>query len=134
MNQEATFVYTYSAKQNKELQEIRSRYLPPKESSLDALKALDRKVARPANVFAYAFGTVSAIIMGSGMSLVMTDISQIIGLNNPMLYGIAIGVVGMAMALLNYPIFRRILSSRRKKYGEKILTLSDKIMKGEEQC
>lgn len=133
MNQEATFVYTYSAKQNKELQEIRKRYLPRKESGLDTLKALDRKVRRPANVFAYFFGSVSAIVMGSGMSLVMTDIGSVVGIGDPMIFGILIGIAGLSMALLTYPIYRGILASRRKKYADKILTLSDKIIMDEEQ-
>ena len=91
---------------------------------------MDSKVKRPANVFAYIFGSISAIIMGSGMSLVMTDIGETVGIQNPMLYGIVIGVIGMLMAIINYPIYKGILSSRRKKYADKIITLSDKIMKG----
>ena len=83
----------------------------------------------PANVFAYVFGSISAIIMGAGMSLIMTDIAEIIGLTvDPMLPGIVIGIVGMVMALLNYPIYKGILGSRKKKYGAEILKLSDKIM------
>ena len=84
---------------------------------------------RPASVFAYVFGSISAIIMGAGMSLIMTDIAEIIGLTvDPMLPGIIIGIVGMVMALLNYPIYKGILGSRKKKYGAEILKLSDKIM------
>ena len=45
-----------------------------------------------------------------------------------MLYGIIIGVVGMLMAVVNYPVYKRILSSRRKKYADRIMALSDKIM------
>ena len=58
----------------------------------------------------------------------MTDIAQTVGIANPMLYGIIIGVVGMLMAVVNYPVYKRILSSRRKKYADRIMALSDKIM------
>lgn len=58
------------------VQKIRSQYTEKESTELDALRALDTKVKRPANVFAYMFGSVSAIIMGAGMSLVMTDISR----------------------------------------------------------
>ena len=112
------------------VQKIRTQYTEKKNTELDELKALDSKVKRPANVFAYIFGSISAIIMGSGMSLVMTDIGETVGIQNPMLYGIVIGVIGMLMAIINYPIYKGILSSRRKKYADKIITLSDKIMKG----
>jgi uncharacterized Tic20 family protein len=97
-------------------------------SELDALRELDAKVKRPANVFAYIFGSISAIIMGAGMSLVMTDIGAILGLGEAMIPGIAIGVVGMAMALLTYPMYKGILGSRKKKYSAEILALSEKIM------
>ena len=66
--------------------------------------------------------------MGSGMSLVMTDIGKTVGIAEPMIPGIVIGVVGMLMAIINYPIYKRIMSSRRKKYADKIVKLSDKIM------
>ncbi len=86
------------------------------------------KVKRPANVFAYVFGSISAIVMGAGMSLVMTDIGVTLGIANAMVPGIVIGIVGMLMALVNYPIYKSILGRRKKKYGVKILELSDKIM------
>jgi hypothetical protein len=109
-------------------QKIRAQYMEKTPSELDALRELDAKVKRPANVFAYIFGSISAIIMGAGMSLVMTDIGAILGLGEAMIPGIAIGVVGMAMALLTYPIYKGILGSRKKKYSAEILALSEKIM------
>ena len=107
---------------------IREHYTEKRITDLDTLRELDAKVKRPANVFAYVFGSISAIIMGSGMSLVMTDIGATLGMESTMLPGIVIGIVGMIMALLNYPIYKGILGSRKKKYGAKILELSDKIM------
>ena len=109
-------------------QKIRAQYVEKQTGEIDALRALDAKVKRPANVFAYVFGSISAVIMGAGMSLVMTDIGQTLGLGDTMLIGIVIGIVGMAMALLTYPIYKGILGSRKKKYGTKILELSNKIM------
>ena len=113
------------------VQKIRTQYTEKEHTGLDDLRELDKKVKRPANVFSYIFGSIGAIVMGAGMSLVMTDIAEIIGLTvDPMLPGIVIGIVGMVMALLNYPIYKGILGSRKKKYGAKILELSDKIMGG----
>ena len=112
------------------VQKIRTQYTEKQHTELDALKELDAKVKRPANIFAYTFGAVSAIIMGAGMSLVMTEIGAIIGLASAMVPGIAIGTVGLGMALLPYPIYKRMLSARKKKYAGQILALSDKIMKG----
>lgn len=112
------------------VQKIRTQYTEKQHSELDALKELDSKVKRPANVFAYIFGSISALIMGSGMSLTMTDISETVGISNPMVYGIVIGIIGMFMAIINYPIYKGILGSRRRKYADKIIAISDKIMKG----
>ena len=112
------------------VEKIRTQYTEKEHTSLDELKALDAKVKRPANVFAYIFGTVGAIIMGSGMSLVMTDVAQTVGIENSLVFGIVIGVAGLAMTIINYPIYKGILGSRRKKYADRIISLSDKIMKG----
>ena len=109
-------------------QKIRTQYMEKEFTELDALRELDAKVKRPANVFAYSFGSVSAIVMGAGMSLVMTDIGVMLGIASVMASGIVIGVVGLGMALVNYPIYKSILNSRKKKYGAEILKLSDKIM------
>ncbi len=112
------------------VQKIRTQYTEKEHTGLDELKELDAKVKRPANVFAYTFGSIAAVIMGCGMSLVMTDIGEMVGIGSPMIPGIVIGVVGMLLAIVNYPIYKGILGSRRKKYADKIIALSDKIMKG----
>ena len=112
------------------VQKIRTQYTEKQHTELDELKALDAKVKKPANVFAYTYGSVGAIIMGAGMSLVMTEIGEMIGLVSTMVPGIAVGVVGMGMALSTYPIYKKILNNRKKKYAEDILALSEKIVKG----
>ena len=112
------------------VQKIRTQYTEKQHTELDALKALDAKVKRPANIFAYTYGSVSAIVMGAGMSLVMTDIGATIGLASAMVPGIVIGVVGMGMALSTYPIYKKILGSRKKKYAPEIMKLSERIMNG----
>ena len=109
-------------------QKIRTQYVEKETSELDELRELDAKVKRPVNIFAYIFGSISAIIMGAGMSLVMTDIGATLGMSSAMVPGILIGLVGMVMALVNYPIYNGILNSRKNKYGAEILELSDKIM------
>ena len=112
------------------VQKIRTQYTEKQHTELDALKALDAKVKRPANIFAYTYGSVSAIVMGAGMSLVMTDIGATIGLASAMVPGIVIGVVGMGMALSTYPIYKKILGSSKKKYAPEIMKLSERIMNG----
>ncbi len=59
----------------------------------------------------------------------MTDIGAMIGMNETMVPGIVIGVIGMVMALANYPIYKSILTSRKAKYADKIIALSNEMLK-----
>ena len=74
------------------------------------------------------FGIISAIIMGMGMSLVMTDIGATLGIENAILPGIIIGAAGLGLTLLTYPIYKKILNNRRTKYSSEILNLSEKLI------
>ena len=112
------------------VQKIRTQYTEKEHTQLDELKKLDAKVKRPANVFAYIFGSVSAVIMGAGMSLVMTDIGAVLGMTETMIPGIVIGIVGLLMAIINAPWHKKILNRRRKKYAARIIELSDKLTNG----
>ncbi len=114
--------------QNFMVQKIRTQYTEKAHTELDTLRSLDARVKRPANVFGYGFGSVSALVMGFGMSLAMTDFGAHFGIAEPLVPGIAIGLVGIAMAVVNYPIYKAILKNRRKKYAEQIVKLSDKLM------
>ena len=68
-------------------QKIRAQYMEKTPSALDALRELDARVKRPANVFAYTFGSISAVVMGAGMSLVMTDVGAVIGITAALVFG-----------------------------------------------
>ena len=116
------------------VQKIRTQYTEKQHTELDELRELDRKVKVPANIFAYVFGALSALIMGCGMSLVMTDVGQTIGIASPMTPGIVIGVAGLAMAIANYPVYKGILTRRRKEYAQRIIALSDQITKDHVQA
>ena len=117
------------------VQKIRTQYMEKNtnQKNLDMLRELDAEVKRPANVFGYAFGSIAAIIMGAGMSLVMTDIGAQLGISNTMPLGIAPGVAGLIMTIINYPVYKSILSSRKEKYADKILELSERIIAEEEK-
>jgi len=109
------------------VQKIRSQYTEKQYSELDELKALDKKAKKPAAVFTYCFGSIGAIIMGAGMSLVMTDMGSVIGVGN-MVPGIVIGILGVAITIVNYHIYKKMLVKRRAQYAQQILELSDRLM------
>ena len=112
------------------VEKIRSQYTQAQHTELDALKALDAKVKKPANVFGVTYGSLGAIVMGAGMSLVMTDVGSLLGITETLITGILVGIAGMGMVLTTYPIYRKILRSRRKKYAPQIMELSERVMKG----
>lgn len=107
---------------------IRARYTELQPTRLDELKALDRRVTAPARAFAVVFGTLAALVLGAGMSLIMTDLGTILGLAEPLRPGLAVGIAGLLMAIFNYPAYRGILRRRRKRYANRILVLSDAVM------
>lgn len=92
------------------------------ESKLERLRKLDSAVRRPAEIFAYTFGILGALVLGAGMCLAM----EVLGSAMPL--GIAVGILGIAMVSANYFVYRSILRSRRKKYADEILSLSDDLL------
>ena len=106
----------------KAIQKIRSSYEEREITKLDELKALDKKVKRPAQIFAYVYGSISSLVLGTGMCLAM----EVLG--NSMALGISIGLVGIALALSTYPIFKAILKRRKNKYAKQIFELSDSLL------
>ncbi len=117
------------------VQKIRTQYTEKEHTQLDELKALDKKVKKPANIFAYTFGTIGTLVLGTGMSFAMNVIEPgtyfgITISENMMVPGIIIGLIGILMVSINYPVYKKLLGSRRNKYANDIIALSDKIMKG----
>ena len=105
----------------KTIEKIRASYGEKQSTKFDELKALDRRVKRPAKIFAYTFGAVSSLVLGTGMCLAMKVIFD------AMFIGVGIGLVGIGMVSINYPIYRRILKRRKNKFGEEILKLCSEI-------
>ena len=104
-------------------------YSVKKASKVVALKKLDQKAKRPANIFAYTFGIIMTLVLGTGMCLAM----KVIGGDSMLMTGIGIGVgvVGMAGVGLNYPIYKKILNKGKEKYGSDILKLAKEIAEEE---
>lgn len=104
---------------------IANEYSKKSESKVVALKKLDRKAKRPAEIFAYTNGIIMTLIFGLGMCLAM----KVIG--NSFVLGIVIGVIGMIGIGLNYPIYKKILNSYKEKYSYDIIKLAKEISEEE---
>ena len=127
------FKYTYSAKEQAELKKIREKYenKSREEDKMERLRRLDNSATQKAQAVSLIFGVLGTLILGFGMSLVMTDLSEILGSHEDMamIYGIAIGVVGGVIASLAYPIYNAVLKKARKRIAPEILRLTDELIK-----
>jgi len=127
-NKENSFSYSYSAAQQAEVKKIRSKYVEKPESKWEQLRALDRSASKKAKTWALVIGILGALIMGTGMSLVMTELGKLLGVY-AMVIGVAVGLVGMLLVLLAYPIYNRVLKKQRDRIAPEILRLTDELLK-----
>ncbi len=131
--EQSGFSYTYSAKEQAEIKQIREKYTPPTkvEDKMARLRRLDAGVTNTAQAVALVFGIIGALILGFGMSLVMTDLSEILGSHKGMAMpiGIVVGVIGGILASLAYPIYNAIVRAKRKQLAPEIIRLTDELMK-----
>lgn len=131
MDNKEGFHYTYSAKEQEEIKAIRKKYVEDKETEdkMELLRRLDAGVNSKATTTALIVGITGALLMGTGMSLVMTDIGAVLGTVLAMVIGIVVGVIGIVLVCLAYPVYHRTLKKEREKIAPKILRLSDELMK-----
>lgn len=104
------------------VEKIRSKYQVAEKTKIDELKALDKKVKKAPTVFSYVFGSISSLVLGTGMCLAMKVIGDMMAL------GIVVGLVGIGLCALTYPIYKKMLNSRKKKYAKQIIELSDSLL------
>ena len=133
-NQEKNgFTYSYSAKEQAELKKIRDKYTAPTEveDKMERLRKLDASVTQTAQAASLVFGVIGTLILGSGMSLCMTDLGSVLGIGGDlsMIIGIIVGIVGGVIASLAYPIYQAIVKIKRKKLAPEIIRLADELMK-----
>ena len=133
MENKETFNYTYSAKEQDEIKAIRKKYAAPEETEdkMVQLRRLDASVTQKAQAVSLVFGVIGALILGFGMSLAMTDLGEILGSYRgmAMLFGIIIGIVGIVLVSLAYPLYNRIVKKEREKIAPEIIRLTDELMK-----
>lgn len=117
-----TYTYTYSARQNEEVNNIRKKYLPKEEDKMEQLRRLDRKSTERGRIIAIIIGVISSLILGIGMccTMIWTDFFAA---------GVVIGIVGLAGIALVYPLYIHVIAKDRKKLAPQIIALSDELMK-----
>ena len=128
MEKHDPFTFTYSAQQQKEVEEIRKKYIPREEDKMEQLRKLHAMPTAKAQSASLAVGIIGTLILGLGMSLAMTDLAAALG-SLAMVLGIVVGLAGMVLVALAYPIYNRVLRKEREKIAPEILRLSDELLK-----
>lgn len=128
---ESSFKYTYSAKEQDEIKRIRQKYQIQEEDSMTLLRKLDASATNRATGIALVIGIVGALILGMGMSLIMTDFAMMLGMTGMtnMIVGIISGILGIILVMLAYPVYSKVLNRERERIAPEILRLTDELMK-----
>lgn len=122
-NEKETFHFTYSAKQQEEVKNIRKKYLPREADKMEQLLKLDRGVTQKGTTAAIIVGIIGALILGIGMCCAMVWMGDLF------IPGIIIGLIGIAVVSAAYPLYNRIVRKEREKIAPEILRLTDELMK-----
>ena len=126
-NSKETFHYTYSAKQQEEIRNIRSKYLPKEEQEdkMDKLRRLDQSTTRKGTAVSIAVGVVGCLLLGIGMCCSMVWMEQWF------IPGIIIGLIGIACVAVAYPLYKRITEKERERIAPQILELTKELSDSE---
>ena len=128
MENNHSFEYTYSAQQQKEVEAIRKKYLPKEEDKMEQLRKLHYSATQKAQAASIAIGVIGALILGTGMSLCMTELGAALE-HFAMVIGVLAGLIGLVMVALAYPLFNYVLKKERKRIAPEILWLSEELLK-----
>lgn len=131
MENKESFNYTYSAKEQEEIKAIRKKYAVQEhtEDKMAQLRRLDAGVHSKATMASLVVGVIGTLMMGLGMSLVMTEIGELLGTVLALVIGSGVGIVGIAFVCLAYPIYNRTLKKEQEKIAPEIIRLTDELMK-----
>ena len=123
--EEKKFRYSYSPSRNEEVDRIAAKYTDTAEkhdSDFERLKKLDRQAERPGTFTAIAVGIIGVLVVGAGLSLMLTF--------DHFIAGLIAGIIGLAIAAAATPVYREVTRHSREKYRDEILSLSEKIKNG----
>ena len=130
MQNNQKFEFTYSAKQQKEIEAIRSKYLPKKEDKMETLRRLDKSAESRGTAFALVIGIIGTLLLGISMCCTMVWRSAIINI----IAGMLIGIPGIVLIISAYPTYKKVTLKQREKIAPQIIALSDELYQNKRQC
>lgn len=120
-NKDQTFHYTYSARQQEEIQNIRKRYLPKEEDKMEQLRRLDQGTTKKGRILSITLGVIGCLLLGVGMCCTMVWMEQLF------IPGIIIGLIGIGAVIAAYPLYTRVTRKEREKVAPQILQLTEEL-------
>lgn len=113
-------IYSYSSRENEEINEILKKYLPEQEtdSAAKSIKTIDRRVTNRANAAGITVGIIGVLILGFGMSCVLVWQDTLFAV------GVITGILGIAIAAAAHPFYKYVLKKERQKAAPEILRLA----------
>ena len=121
MTQAKEFEYTYSADRAKEIEAIRKKYEDPQTDKFEQLKNLDKNAEKRGMITSMCLGIAGTLILGIGMSLTMVGPSVLFVL------GIIVGIIGIGVLTLAYPLYKKIVKEDREKIKAQIFELTKEL-------
>lgn len=122
-NKKETFEYTYSAKNQEEIEKIRKKYMPKEEDKMELLRKLDKSVTKPGTIWSLVIGIIGCLLFGVGMCCTMVWADSFLAL------GIVVGIIGMIIMGTAYPVYVKITAKERERIAPQILALSEELSK-----
>lgn len=122
-NNKEVFEYTYSAKQQEEIEKIRKKYIPKEEDKMELLRKLDADVTKPGTIWSIVVGVVGSLFLGIGMCCTMVWADSFFVL------GIVVGIIGMAIMAAALPVYKKITEKQRERIAPQILALTEELSK-----
>lgn len=120
-NRKDIFNYTYSAKQQEEIQRIRQKYLPKAQDKMEQLRKLDQSTTKKSTIVSIAVGVIGCLLLGVGMCCTM------VWMENWFIPGVIIGIIGIAAVTAAYPLYTKITKKEREKLAPQILKLIEDL-------
>ena len=123
-NNQESFSYSYCAREQEEIRRIREKYQSSdeRETKMERLRRLDQSVSQKATAWSLVIGVISALVMGTGMSMCMVFMGVWF------IPGIIIGCVGLVGVCMAYPLYLRVLTKEQERIAPEILALTEELM------
>lgn len=121
---EEVFTYEYTARQQKEIREIREKYRqkPDEASPMERLRRLDAGVTQKGTCISVVAGALGCLVLGVGMSCVTVWGAHLF------FFGILVGIVGLTGIIGAYPLYAHITRKERERLAPEILRLAEELL------